>query len=457
MLLSIIAFLLVLSVLVAVHELGHMLAAKACGVAVPEFAIGFGPTIFSFKRGETKYCLNIVPLGGYCAIAGLAEDVVDAPGADTSTWNFPTHRTWQAKNGWQKAFMLVGGPLMNFLLALIVVIVIGFIGFPTNAIMIGEVKAGAPAAEAGLQPNDIVLELAGEPIHNDQLFKAIVQDHLNRELTMLVQRGKEQVTLTAVPRVIEGFNEDQASLGISLGETLYSTTKVVLVQPKSIGYDLKLRVGDVITAVDGEPINNGFELLFSLASFNKDLKAIGPDGAVLAPGEGTPVDISVERDGEILALTIPPGTTPISLGVQFEPYLEQLPIGQSVLRSLEEAMFMTLATVTVAKMMFTSEGAKSMAGPVGIFNMVGQSVHSGMYTFLQLVMMISFSLGLFNLLPLPALDGGRLVFVALNGIGIRVPPKREMAIHVVGFMMIIGLVLLMTFFDVMALVKYNQP
>jgi len=450
MVLSILAIVLVFGLIVFVHELGHMLAAKACGVAVPDFALGMGPTLMSRRWGETRYHLCAVPIGGFCRVAGMEGDAADAPGLREDGRVFPTHATWQGKNGWQKAFILVAGALMNFVLALIVMLAIGLIGFPANAVMIGSVEPGSPAAEAGLLANDLVLELGGQPISRSSELIEIVRDHRDRPLELLIQRGRERLSLTATPRLIEGFNDNQASLGVSMAEIFYTTTRIALVPPKTVGYEQGLKIGDVVTHVNDQPINNGYEVLLSLAAVDDEFNPVDAEGNPLEPGEGEPVKLTVQRNGETLNFLLPGDTSMVSVGVQFQPRLERLPVGESLLRSLSDPRDMVLLVALNMRVLFTPQGVKSVSGPVGIMALIGQSAQSGWYSLLQIVILLNVFIGVFNLLPVPALDGGRLVFVMLSGIGIRVAPQREALVHLVGMIMLLGLILVVTFTDILA-------
>lgn len=450
MVLSILAIVLVFGLIVFVHELGHMLAAKACGVVVPDFALGLGPTLVSRRWGETRYHLCAVPIGGFCRVAGMEGDAADAPGLKEDGRSYPLHATWQGISGWQKAFILVAGALMNLVLALVVMLGVGLIGFPANAVMIGSVEPDSPAAEAGLKPNDLILELDGQPVSRSSEFMSIIRGHRDRPLELLIQRGREQLTLAATPRVIEGFNADHASLGVGLTDLPHATTTVSLALPKMAGYKHGIRVGDLITHVDGVQISSGIQLFTSLPLADSELNAIDADRNPLGPDDGPPIELTVIRGGSELQVSLPADTTAWSIGIDFKPQLERLPLGESLLRSLSDARNMALLVVLNMRVLFTPQGVKSVSGPVGIMSLIGQSAHSGWYSLLQIVILLNVFIGLFNLLPVPALDGGRLVFVMLGGIGIRVAPQREALVHLVGMIMLLGLILVVTFSDILA-------
>lgn len=453
MILSIIAVVLVFAVLVAVHELGHMLAAKACGVAVPDFSIGFGPRLFGFKRAETEYNVRAIPLGGFCAVAGMGDDPADAPGAKIDSAQFPASMLFQNKNKWQQSFILVAGAGMNLVLAALVALSMGFVGFPVNAVVIQSVAAGSPAAAAGLIPGDWIQEIDGERLSSTERFAEIIRGGAGSELELQVKRGEELVSLAVIPQVREvpGYEAGQASIGVSYAP-IFTTTTISLVQPKTVGYTQGLKIGDKVTHVNGEPVYNGFELLFALAAFNEEtLEPVNAAGQPLSPEGLTPVLMTVDRGGQPVEISLPGDTTMISLGIQFQPVLEKLPPAQAIVRSIADAKSMTVAMLMGFKMLFTPQGVKSVSGPVGIMSLIGQSAQSGWFTFLQMVILINVNLALLNLLPLPALDGGRLVFVALKGIGIRISQEREGLVHMVGMVMLLGLILLISIVDVAAL------
>jgi len=451
MLVSVLAVVVVFGVIVLVHELGHMLAAKACGVAVPDFALGMGPSLVSRLAGETRYHLCALPLGGFVRIAGMEGDEA----LDGRT--FPFHRSWRGKNGWQRAFILVSGALMNVVLGIAVMFAMGALGFPEPMVMVGLVEPGSPAESAGLKAGDLITELAGKRVTNSRQLMAVVQAHRDGPVRLSYIRGTEEHAVEVAPRVISGFNHGRVSLGVGLSDQDYVTTEISLVQPKTAGFTKGLRINDRIVAVNGEPATTGTQVVLAFALFNERGEPVDEHGNPIPPGGGTPVVLDVQRAGGagqapgLLHFTFPGDTTALTLGVAFKPKLQRLPLVESARRSLQDGQNMMIGMLFGLRMLFTSEGLKGVAGPVGIMNVIAQSAQSNLYTFLQVLMLINLNLALLNLLPLPALDGGRLVFVALAGIGIRIPEKREALVHAAGMVMLLGLILLVTFTDVLGL------
>jgi regulator of sigma E protease len=427
-----------------------------------------GPSLWSFRWRGTRYHLCAIPIGGFVRIAGLEGDdalpgtkrelqeeraalaeAVDAPPTSAAeNW-----RTWRQLNAWQKAWILVAGPLMNFLLALIIIFVMGAVGFPQNAVLVAEVAPGSPADQAGLEVGDLITMVDGERITNSRQFAAIVHAHKDSDLGLTVVRDGSKVLVTTRPQVIDGYNKGKVSIGIVMADQGYLTNEIGLIQPKSLadkrletvdGEQIRLAVGDRITAINGEPLNNGLDLIAKMASIDEN-------GIVLTPAEHEFTLTVARKDGGEQQIVVPADTSIISLGIQFKPELQKLPLRESLTRSLEDAKIYMISMVWGMKMLFTKEGAKSISGPVGIVRMIGQSAQSGWHTFLFVFMLINLNLGLINLMPVPALDGGRLVFVLLNGIGVRINERREALVHAMGMVLLFTLIGLVTFTDVLAL------
>jgi regulator of sigma E protease len=450
------AVVVVFSLIIIVHEWGHMMAAKLCGVAVPDFAVGMGPSLFSrFWRG-TRYHLCLIPIGGFVQIAGL---VGDDPLNKTSggEYQIPLEATdggrltrrWQDINGFQKAFILVAGVLMNFLLAFVVMALQGFAGFPETNVVVSAVDPARPGAEAGLQPGDMVLSLNGTKLTELNQFMEIVSRHPGQPLPLHLRRAGKELDVTVTPRVIPGYNEDKASVGVGLTLLSEMTTEVGMVSLNSPASELGIKRGDRITAVNGEPIKDGLELLVALPGFDpKTLEPLDAAGKPIPKGGGTPLTISLASKSGAREVTIPGDVSQISLGLMFTERLERVPPVEAVQRSLHDGWQMMGVLFGSLKLMFTRVGAQSISGPIGIFSMLGQSAQTGWHTLLMWVVLINVNIGIMNLLPLPALDGGRLLFVGLAGLGLRIPERREALVHAAGMLMLLTFLLLVSVRDV---------
>ncbi|MCB1218447.1 site-2 protease family protein [bacterium] len=502
----------VFGLIVFIHEWGHMMAAKRAGVAVPTFAIGMGPSLFRFTLGETEYHLCLFPLGGFVKIEGMVDDghmpaadpqPIRAIGEEDKPLDPETisemekkrrkyWKHWQDINGWEKASILIAGPVMNILAALLTIFVMGQIGFQVNEVMINGVEEGMPAQESGMQAGDIIRSINGTVVEDSQQFIHAVQASGGEQLSIGVVRQGQEIEIAAMPRTRDNFNEGKLSLGVVLTEVMKSSNVVALVPARSSGYSAGLRVGDRVVELNGEPVTNGLDVLLAMAPFNEanyeaqdyyghpldeegyplneqgerfrisaEGLLLGTDGQPLKseitgePMEADifgPLNLKVEREGEIKAVTLPAATTMVSGGLNFRPDLVRLPFGRAVSRSLDEAKYSMLGILDGMRAIFTKEGSKSVGGPIMIFNLIGQSASSDIYTFLMMFMVININLGILNLMPFPLLDGGRLVFVALKGIGLNISEHSEATVHFVGSLILIGFILYVSFFDVLALI-----
>ena len=345
-LITVIAFLGVLVVLIIAHELGHFFTAKASGVTVEEFGLGFPPRLVSIKRGGTRYSLNAVPLGGFVKMAG--EEDPKVPGSLAS------------KKIGTRLLVLSSGSLMNFLLPLLLFSVAFMV--PHNMVfgpvLVEEVAPASPAERAGIEPGDTLLEVNGNPIHNVGDLQRHVQLNLGREISLLVQHGDattEEVQL--IPRWRPP--ERQGAIGVAI-RTLSPT---IVRQSYPFWQAIPMGVGDCIQT------------------------------------------FTLFKNG-IISMII--GTAP-----------------------------------TV------------VAGPVGIAQLTGEVAQAGLSPLLEFAAFLSINLAIINLLPLPALDGGRIVFVLLEWVrrGKRVLPKTEGMIHLIGFAMLIAFLLAITYQDIIRIIS----
>jgi len=333
-------FLLVLGVLIVFHEFGHFVFAKRFGVRVSDFAVGFGPTLWSVKRGDTAYRLNLLPLGGYCKMVG--EDEADDHSADPG--NF------QHKPLWQRFVIIVAGPVFNLLLAATafayIATAIGTPGPPTN--VIGQVQPDTPAARAGFRP------------------------------------------------------------------------------------------GDVIETLNGQAFASGSDIVNYIYARPNQM-----------------IDVGLLRDGEIVHLEV---TTMAQMqgGKEvgkfgFSPKAQMNRVG--VLEGAGYGITTVFTTIAVQAVGLTEalihHDASVLAGPVGIAHVFISAENAGWYWALSLAAMISVLLGFFNLLPVPALDGGRLVFLLVEAIrGRPVDPEKEGLVHLTGFAVLMVLIAFITYRDI---------
>ncbi len=431
MFLSIVLAILVFSLLVVSHEFGHFLLAKKNGIGVVEFSVGMGPRLLSKVKGGTRYSLKAIPFGGSCQMVG--EDDEDE-----------SEDSFNSKSPFARFAVVVGGPIFNFILAFVMsVIVLSLAG--VNEPVVYYINEGYGADEAGLEEGDRIKSIDGHKIVLGRDIELYFLNHPMDGSPIVIEYERDGETYTT--------QLDPSYEAYMTGFTYYSSDEPAQITQLNEELDMArqgAQVGDVITAVDGTPIGTGAELS---AYFEKNPLQ-----------ENTPVTFTLERDGAAFDLTVTPVKyTANTLGMEAYSYRNKDAGALSVIRnSFSEVRYWMSYTFTTLKMLFTGQaGVDDLSGPVGIVNMVGQVVEQSrsdgaLYVFLNLLnfsILLSVNLGVLNLLPIPALDGGRLVFILIEIIrGKPVPREKEGMVHAVGILLLMALMVFVLFNDVMRIV-----
>ncbi|WP_101843915.1 RIP metalloprotease RseP [Halobacillus sp. Marseille-P3879] len=414
---TVIAFIIMFGLLVFVHEWGHLIFAKRAGMLAREFAIGFGPKIFAFTRNETLYTIRLLPIGGYVRVAGEDPEIIELkaghhiglefndsgkvnkiivnnkskhPNArvieveeadldhrliiegyeideeeklffevdpkamfvvdEKETQIAPFDRQFASKSVPQRAMQLFAGPLMNFVLAIILFMILGFIqGVPADKAMIGEVQQESPAEQAGLQPGDEVTAVNNESVNTWEEFTTIVREHPEEEVTLTVSRNGQTNELTVTPNRLEEGDVEIGQVGVA------RAFEDSIAKKLTFGFTQTYEWGSLILTNLGMLVTGQFSL-------------------------------------------------------------------------------------------------DMLSGPVGIYDATDQVVQTGLTNFVMWTAILSVNLGIINLLPLPALDGGRLLFVGLEGVrGKPIDPQKEGIVHFVGFALLMLLMLVVTWNDIQRL------
>jgi len=434
-LLPTIAILAVLALVIIIHEAGHMAAAKLCGVPVSDFSVGFGPSLVSWMWRGTRYHISAFPVGGYVKVVGMEPD-------EPLTPNSFKVRPW-----WQKALILAAGSLGNFILAVALIFVLAFIGFPRQAVLVQAVIPGGPAAEAGFEPGDVVSAVNGRRVKDQFSLRRAILSAQGREMTIVLERRGATLEKRVTPRSFDyvdeqgktvPYNEGRPSIGVLHAIVAMVLPRVQIVMPNSEAAKAGIKPGDVIVAVNDYPLRLGSDLYY-LVRWDE--------------GAPEPLNVQLRRGDALMTVRIASGTTISSLGILFATELERLPFFQTVVRALQAVYATTLAFIQGLGQLATKEGLELVSGPVGIGAIIAQSARSGIYTLIQIAMVITLNLGLINLLPIPALDGGRIVFVALGLVGIRISEQKEALAHTVGLVFLLSLIVLITFRDLLGILR----
>jgi regulator of sigma E protease len=422
---SLLAFLFVLGVLVFVHELGHFIVARRNGVRCLTFSLGFGPKLLQTKRGDTVYCISAIPLGGYVKMAGeTVED--EREGKDDE---------FLSKTKWQRFQILIAGPAMNIILAVVVMTVVLYQGaqlplFEEQPPRIGSVAEGSPAAEAGIEIGDRILSVAGREVDTWEAFMMAVAPRADREIEVVLRRAGGVQTLQVTPSSQTSFN-----LG-DLGVGPYVSPQVVGMLPlSSAAKDAGILVGDVIEAIDGREMPQ-----------EQLVQAIND-----RPGE--PVTVGVRRDGERRDIVVTPrlvdgvGMIGVSLNAEMR-IIEPGPFEAFTMSLEQNYEWSGLIFQTLVGLVTRDTPTSQLVGPVGIAQLSGSAAQIGWVSLFGLMSMISLNLGILNLLPIPILDGGHIAIMALEGVS-----RRDFSVRLKERMLLAGFVVLMT---LMVTVIYND-
>lgn len=347
---SIIIGLLIFTVIVVVHEFGHFIVARKCGIFVEEFAIGMGPKLFTFKPGETLYSIRLIPLGGFCKMLGEDTDSKE-------------ERAFNSKKVSSRCAVILAGAAMNFVLAFFTIIFISSFS-SILTLKISKVSENSPAQKAGIEIGDQIIKVNGKKIGLFEDLPLALSESVGRELSFSIKKSSGEIVQKQITPMKSG---DYYILGIQGSEKL--------------GFFAK-SVAGLERAGFGETINNAYHTMF---------------------------------------------------------------------------FYVKIVTQGVTKLLTLNVKKEEMSGPIGIVSMIGTTydetigygVFATVITMLRFMALLSVNIGMFNLLPFPALDGGRFIFLIIEGVrGKPIPPEREGMVHLVGFALLMILAVFIAYNDI---------
>jgi len=422
----IILFLVALFVAICLHELGHFITAKRAGVKVEEFGIGMPPRIFGIKRGETVYSLNAIPIGAFVKAAGENDPTVP--------------RSLAGKGPWTRLGIYAAGPLVNIFLAF--VLLSAFLALPYsviagNGLIVRAVVANSPAAEAGIEPGDIILEVEGQPVHRQGDIQDIVNSgEEGAEITLLRLRNGQEEEITLKPQLDPKWQK--LKIGVYLWWDMVSQ-----VEEGSPAYEAGIRPGDAIHSINGQLIYNEESMSSALHSVEEgeEIKL------VLLPNDEPEAteEISLTNDGYE---TLPGVEMRWVEGAHFEQ--EPLPVWRAVYLGARDIIYMPVLIIEAIPQIIKSPDM-ALVGPIGAGQLTVELVRSsGLSSILFMASMISLGLALFNFLPIPPLDGGGMLVAFIEGCrrGKRLSPRTVRLAYTIGTTFLIALVILITFIDI---------
>jgi regulator of sigma E protease len=425
---TVLAFIFVLGVLIFVHELGHFLAAKRVGIRVLKFQLGFNPTIVSFRRGDTEYAIGALPLGGYVKMAGESAEEERSGRPDE----------FLSKSKWERFQVLVMGPVMNLLLALVLTAIVLFRGaevpaYDDQPVVVGTVTQGSPAQKADIRPGDHIVAVGGRSVATWDQFLIAIGSRPNRETSLELLRHDSRLTRTLTPIV----QPDQSRFDIGeIGVLPDVHPHVPSLVPGDPADKAGMKAGDVIAAIDGEPITFGFQLREAIAKRpNQRLRV-----SILRNGTPQTIDVMSTRHGDNGWI----GVSILDASKSYKPGAFEA-VRMSVQKNVE---YSRLIFQTLWGLVTRETSAKQLMGPVAIAQLSGESAQLGWIALFGLMATLSLNLGLLNLMPIPVLDGGHIFIMALEGVA-----RRDFSIRVKEKMLLAGFVVLMM---LMVTVIYND-
>jgi regulator of sigma E protease len=414
------ALIFVLGVLVFVHELGHFMFAKAFGVGVEVFSLGFGKRLFGFRRGDTDYIVSLLPLGGYVKMVGENPDE-ELSGSDLE---------YLSKPKWQRLIILLAGPAMNVILAFVLTVGVYQLGIRVAAdaddpVVLGLVEPDSPASAAGLQRGDLIVSVDGEPLANWDDFRIRILISANQLLELGVLRDGQQIVMQATP---------EASAEHKTGHIGLTSPRPAQIGPVAEGGAAEiagLQEGDIVTAIDGEAIYHWNEFVGAIAD-NLD----------------TPLALSLSRGSQIVAASYTvtltdEGFLATGFGLVEEHVLKvrHYPLGEAIVEAGAEMKRQSLLLGQILKRLFTGRmSVRTLSGPLEIAKFSGQATRTGDPAILMSFMaFISLQLGIINLMPIPVLDGGQIALILFEA-----AIRRDLSMQIKERIMQVGVVMLVS-------------
>jgi regulator of sigma E protease len=427
------AFIFILCSAVVIHEFGHFIVAKLFKIRVETFSVGFGPRLFGLKRGHTDYRVSLIPLGGYVKLGG---DDSNAPLEGQSAVDIPREEMFNLRPRWQRILVAVAGPVMNVLTALAIPFIAAMIyGVPaTPSPVVKYVTPGGAAAQAGFQPGDRIISFNGtanpswDVIYGDALLSP------NIPLPVVLERNGQRLDVTVKPTPRTESSETSGHLEFIPD---YGGIPAVIsaVGQDSPAAEAGFKAGDRVVAVGGEEVRSGAQVT-----------------EFIRTNDGKAITLTVERDGKRSDITtgtrrLPEGKLGITIGDQLP--LQEAGVLAAASHAYQSNLQILRLTGKALGQVFTGQRSvrNTLSGPIGIYQAAQKSVETlGWDGVFGMLGFLSLNLGLFNLLPIPVLDGGAIFLLLIEGllalVGLSISTAIRDRIQQVGFVVVL---LLMVF------------
>lgn len=404
----------VLGFLILIHEGGHFLVAKLCKVRVNEFSIGFGPIIWKKQGKQTKYTLRLIPLGGFVNLEG--EEERSEQEGSFSKASIP-----------KRIAIILAGGIVNIIFAIIVYFTLMMCTGNHISLVVQDVVDGYSAKEAGIQSNDKIIKANGKNLNIKNDINEIIENSNGEEITLLIQRNNQEQNIVLTPTKQSYRNTGIYLKALSSGES----TKIITVDANSIAEKQGLKANDQILKINGKQVNNQNEII-----------------TIINQEENENLVFTIKRGNEELEITVQPEIDyNYYLGVYFKTAEDTF--SNNIYYSTFETKDFCFSIFENLKMLFTGKvRVNQFMGPVGISEVVAKT--SEFRDFVYILALISLSLGVTNLLPIPALDGGKFVLLLIEAIRRKkLSEKTEINIQLAGFAFLIALSIYVTYNDIL--------
>ena len=464
-----VTLLIILSILVVAHEWGHFIVARLCGIRVDDFSIGFGKRLFRIcKRGDTEYNVRILPLGGFVKIAGMEPDEAplvaakdrvlgkpnpsdpDSKGLPLITENIGDGVPYTSPDGfyskplWQRSLVILAGPVMSFLFGYIAFCLMGWtVGIPSGKVLsrIGMVSPGGEGQRIGLRTGDVITAINGQPISDGKQMIAVINGSLGKTLTLNVKRGDEMLTKTATPQT--AMENDKPVI------------RTEVIAPGTAGSALGLEAGDTVLLVAKDKVTSADQV----AGF-------------LRANAGKAVNLLVSRSTSDDSIPLH-GTLPADLSASALPTLNSHHIGVLKIQPSSEIKHLSFGESVAAGTNATlsifahlgemvrqpSQIKDNTGGIIFMYQVTNVAVKNGLVEEVAIMAQLSISLAIFNLLPIPILDGGHLLTFFLEWVrrGKRLTDQQQQAFLMTGLAIIGVLFVLINSHDIIRTITHQVP
>ena len=415
-LINAIKIIFLLGFLIFIHEGGHFLAAKLCGITVNEFAIGFGPTIWKSKKTKTKYALRLIPLGGFVSMEGEVE-------------KSEKEGSFSQASILRRIIIVAAGGIVNIVFALAVYFIFTSAQGDFVGTTVEKLTPNYVAEQVGILPGDEILKIDDKRVRFKTEIIDLLQKTKNKEVTVTLKRNNETIDIKLIPTV-----EMRNYSGILLSES--KKTEIVAIEKNSPAEKYNLKKGDVILKVNGiDTEEDPYKLLEIISGIENQNATF----LLLRDNEEIEVEVVVEK--------VPNYVLGASFRVEENTFFNRVKYGV-----FDTKNFIITIAAEISQLFTGKISTDQMAGPVGISSMIAETKGIGEYIYL--LALISLSLGVTNLLPFPPLDGGKIVLLLIEAITRKpISEKIEIGLQLAGFALLIGLSIFITYNDILRIFK----